>query len=194
MLPRTPVQTPVRPAARPLTRPAAQPAAPEPVREPVPEPVQEVLEMAPVAPYRVVGEVLDTYIVIEQEGAVLLKSDYGPEGKPVLPLEEPTSTNKTKVNVFGWAGCDSGFVVQGTGSGTGRQNAANGTYDIGFASAEVTEEDMNAENPIGDFEIYQLCADGIAIIVNTENTVSGVTTAQLKDIYTGVVTDWSEIE
>ena len=80
MLPRTPVQTPVRPAARPLTRPAAQPASPEPVREPVPEPVQEpapaapvqeVLEMAPVAPYRVVGEVLDTYIVIEQEGAVL---------------------------------------------------------------------------------------------------------------------------
>ena len=63
MLPRTPVQTPVRPAARPLTRPAAQPASPEPV--------QEVLEMAPVAPYRVVGEVLDTYIVIEQEGAVL---------------------------------------------------------------------------------------------------------------------------
>ena len=63
MLPRTPV--------RPLTRPAAQPASPEPVREPVPEPVQEVLEMAPVAPYRVVGEVLDTYIVIEQEGAVL---------------------------------------------------------------------------------------------------------------------------
>ena len=80
MLPRTPVQTPVRPAARPLTRPAAQPASPEPVREPVPEPVQEpapaapvqeILEMAPVAPYRVVGEVLDTYIVIEQEGAVL---------------------------------------------------------------------------------------------------------------------------
>ena len=63
MLPRTPV--------RPLTRPAAQPASPEPVREPVPEPVQEVLEMAPVAPYRVVGEVLDTYIVIEQEDAVL---------------------------------------------------------------------------------------------------------------------------
>lgn len=91
-------------------------------------------------------------------------------------------------------GLDVEITYDGTGSGTGRQNAANGTYDIGFASAEVTEEDMNAENPIGDFEIYQLCADGIAIIVNTENTVSGVTTAQLKDIYTGVVTDWSEIE
>lgn len=90
-------------------------------------------------------------------------------------------------------GLDVEIVYDATGSGTGRQNAANGTYDIGFASAEVTEEAMDAENPIGEYEIYQLCADGIAIIVNTANSLNGVTTAQLKDIYTGVITSWSEL-
>lgn len=85
---------------------------------------------------------------------------------------------------------------EGTGSGTGRQNAVNGTYDIGFASSEVTEEDMKKEEGDGhtwDGTIYQLCADGIAIIVNTENTVTNLTTEQLKNIYTGVVENWSDL-
>lgn len=44
---------------------------------------------------------------IEEQGAVLLKNNG------VLPLEEK------KVNVFGWSGSDSGYIIQGTGSGTG---------------------------------------------------------------------------
>ena len=75
-------------------------------------------------------------VQVEQEGAVLLKNENGPDGKPVLPLEEPTPENKTKVNVFGWAGCDSGFVVQGTGSGTGSRNNLTtflgGMREVGF--------------------------------------------------------------
>lgn len=47
---------------------------------------------------------------VEAEGAVMLKNDG------TLPLQ------KNKVNVFGWAGCDSGFITQGTGSGTGSRN------------------------------------------------------------------------
>ena len=48
---------------------------------------------------------------VEEEGAVLLKNTNG-----ALPLK----TNK--VNVFGWAGSDNGFIPQGTGSGTGSRN------------------------------------------------------------------------
>ena len=61
---------------------------------------------------------------------------------------------------------------------------------------EVSEEDMKKEEGDGhtwDGTIYQLCADGIAIIVNTENTVTNLTTEQLKNIYTGVVENWSDL-
>lgn len=85
------------------------------------------------------------------------------------------------------------ITYDGTGSGTGITNAANGTYDIGFASKEVTQDTVNAEEPTGTVTIFQLCADGIAIIVNTENTVTNLTKAQLKDIYTGKITAWSDI-
>ncbi len=50
---------------------------------------------------------------VEEEGAVLLKNDNN-----VLPLDP----DNAKVNVFGWAGSDNGFIPQGTGSGTGSRN------------------------------------------------------------------------
>ena len=79
--------------------------------------------------------------------------------------------------------------VGGGGSGTGITNSGNGTLDIGMASSEVTQDSF--ENPTGTMVIYQLCSDGIAIIVNNENPVNGLTVADLVDIYTGEVTDWS---
>ena len=48
---------------------------------------------------------------VEEEGVVLLKNENN-----VLPLKN------NKVNVFGWAGSDNGFIPQGTGSGTGSRN------------------------------------------------------------------------
>lgn len=87
------------------------------------------------------------------------------------------------------------ITYDGTGSGTGRQNTVNGTYDIGFASAEVTDEDMAENNDAThtwNGTIYQLCADGIAIIVNTGNTVTNLTTEQLRNIYTGANTTWAD--
>ena len=39
-----------------------------------------------------------------------------------------------------------------------------------------------------------LCMDGIAVVVNPANDLTNITLAQLKDIYTGVITDWSEIK
>lgn len=112
----------------------------------------------------------------------------------LMSVDKPDEGKTCLITAYKEAcGLDVAITYDGTGSGTGRQNAANGTYDIGFASAEVTEADMEAEEPIGDFEIYQLCADGIAIIVNNSNTIENLTTEQLRNIYTGVVTSWSEL-
>lgn len=84
------------------------------------------------------------------------------------------------------------ITYAGTGSGTGITSAADGSYDIGFASKEVSNETANA-GATAPVSVYQLCADGIAIIVNTENEVTDLTKAQLKDIYTGKITDWTAI-
>ncbi len=88
-------------------------------------------------------------------------------------------------------GQDVAINVQGGGSGTGINNAANGTFDIGMASKEVSEDDF--ENPTGTMVIYQLCADGIAIIVNTENTIADLTIADLVEIYTGKAQAWTDL-
>lgn len=79
--------------------------------------------------------------------------------------------------------------VQQSDSTTGVTSAIEGICDIGMASRELKDE-----------ETYQgvtatvIAMDGIAIIVNKENPVSALTTQQVKDIYTGAVTDWSEVQ
>ncbi len=82
--------------------------------------------------------------------------------------------------------------VSGNGSGQGITNAGNGTWEIGLASKEV-DASKDFTEPTGTMVVQQLCADGIAVIVNTANTVTNLTTEMLKDIYTGAVKNWSEV-
>ena len=84
------------------------------------------------------------------------------------------------------------FDGYGNGSGQGITNAGNGTWEIGLASKEVNAE-TDFTNPTGTMKVVQLCADGIAVIVNTANTVTNLTTEMLKNIYTGAVKSWSEV-
>lgn len=53
-------------------------------------------------------------VEVVQNGAVLLRNEANENGEKALPIHR-----KEKVNVFGWAGTDKGFIIQGTGSGTG---------------------------------------------------------------------------
>lgn len=81
------------------------------------------------------------------------------------------------------------YTYDGTGSGTGIKNAQDGTYTLGFASREL--KDSEIESGLG---YTTLCMDGIAIVVNPANTVSDISLDQIKEIYTGKVTDWSELQ
>ena len=56
-------------------------------------------------------------VTVVENGAVLLRNEKTSNGSRALPLEKGE-----KVNVFGWAATDDGFVLQGTGSGTGNKN------------------------------------------------------------------------
>ncbi|MCD7808657.1 MAG: phosphate ABC transporter substrate-binding protein [Erysipelotrichaceae bacterium] len=77
---------------------------------------------------------------------------------------------------------------QFTGSGTGIQSVADGKVDIGNSSRALKDEEL-AEGLVENI----VALDGIAIIVNEANTVTNLTTDQLVAIYTGEISNWSEV-
>lgn len=74
-----------------------------------------------------------------------------------------------------------------TGSGSGIQAVSEGRCDIGLSSRDLKDEEAKTLNQT------VVAIDGIAIIVNLQNTVTDLTVAQIKSIYTGEVTNWKDI-
>ena len=75
-----------------------------------------------------------------------------------------------------------------TGSGAGIEAASNGSADIGLASRAVKDEEA-ASGLVGT----TVALDGIAVIVNAESAVADLTVEQIAKIFTGEITDWSEV-
>ena len=78
--------------------------------------------------------------------------------------------------------------IQESDSTTGMTAAADGTCDIGMASREI--EDSEKDKGLTS---QAIALDGIAVIVNTQNTRTEITTDMVKKIFTGEVTDWSDV-
>ncbi len=77
--------------------------------------------------------------------------------------------------------------VQQTDSTAGMSATMEGICDIGMASRELKDSELAELTPT------VIALDGIAVIVNLENEVDALTSEQVKAIFTGEVTDWSEI-
>jgi phosphate transport system substrate-binding protein len=80
--------------------------------------------------------------------------------------------------------------ISGGGSGVGIQAIGAKTVDIGMSSREVTAAEK-AKYPA--FVITPVAQDGIAIIVNPANEIQHITLDQIKNIYLGKTTKWTEI-
>lgn len=80
------------------------------------------------------------------------------------------------------------FTYNPTGSGTGIKAVQEGRCDIGLSSRSLKEEEKAA----GLTETV-LAYDGIAIIVHPDNPTTSLTLSQIADIYTGKITNWSEV-
>ena len=80
------------------------------------------------------------------------------------------------------------FTYNPTGSGSGITAVLEGRCDIGLSSRALKDD----EKAQGLTETV-LAYDGIAIIVNPENTVEDLTVDQIASIYKGEVTNWSEV-
>ena len=78
--------------------------------------------------------------------------------------------------------------VQQSDSTTGVTSALEGVCDIGMASRDLKEEET-AKGAQGQV----IAMDGIAVVVNNENLVDDLSSEQVKDIYVGDTTDWSEL-
>ncbi|MCL2628001.1 MAG: phosphate ABC transporter substrate-binding protein [Oscillospiraceae bacterium] len=76
--------------------------------------------------------------------------------------------------------------VQGGGSSAGIQAAESGTADIGMSSRNLRETEQHLWS-------IEIAKDGLAIIVNPENTVRNLTLEQLRGIYAGDYTNWSQV-
>jgi phosphate transport system substrate-binding protein len=84
--------------------------------------------------------------------------------------------------------------VQGGGSGVGIASLLDKTTDIATSSRKIKAEEIEKAKTSGvtPNEI-PIALDGIAVIVHPTNTVKALTKAQIKDIYTGKVSNWSEV-
>ena len=78
--------------------------------------------------------------------------------------------------------------VQQSDSTTGVNDAIAGTSDIGMASRALKDSELE-QGVVGTV----IANDGIAVIVNNESTVTGLTSEQVKGIYMGELTNWSEV-
>ncbi|WP_018142917.1 substrate-binding domain-containing protein [Alloscardovia criceti] len=84
---------------------------------------------------------------------------------------------------------DANVEVQQSDSSTGVQNAINNVSDLGMASRDLKDSEKSS-----GVESVAIARDGIAIIVNKGNSITNLTLDQIKQIYTGDITKWSEVK
>lgn len=125
------------------------------------------------------------YVTISENAAY---SGKKPSGKisvagssSVSPVMEKLAEAYQKVNT------NAKVEIQTSDSSAGMQSAMGGTCDIGMASRDLKDEEKSA------LKVETIAKDGIAVIVNNANTCDDLTLDQVKSIYTGETTVWSDI-
>ena len=106
----------------------------------------------------------------------------------VLPIAQKAAEEFMKIN----KGVE--VSVKGGGSGVGIAAIIDGSADIGNASRAIkAKEIINAKskgiNPVGN----EVAKDGIAMVVHKSNPIDAITLDQLRDIFSGRITNWSKI-
>mgnify|MGYP000507802056 FL=1 len=125
------------------------------------------------------------YVTVSENAAY---SGKKPSGKisvagssSVSPVMEKLAEDYQKVNT------NAKVEIQTSDSSAGMQSAMGGTCDIGMASRDLKDEEKSA------LKVETIAKDGIAVIVNNANTCDDLTLDQVKSIYTGETTVWSDI-
>jgi phosphate transport system substrate-binding protein len=81
------------------------------------------------------------------------------------------------------------ITVEGGGSGIGVQKVGEGLVSIGNTGRALSEEEIAKYG----LKTYPFALDGVAVVVNPQNPVGGLTSQQVRDIFSGVITNWKEV-
>lgn len=76
--------------------------------------------------------------------------------------------------------------VQGGGSSAGIKSAQTSTADIGMSSRNLKEEEQGLWS-------VEIARDGLAVIVNPDNSITDLSLNQVQDIYSGIFTNWNQL-
>ena len=118
------------------------------------------------------------YEAADVEGKVVVAGSSS-----VTPVMEKLLEAYQKVNT------GAKIELQESDSTTGMTAAIDGTCDIGMASRELKDSEKSA-----GLTNQVIALDGIAVIVNNKNSASNITSEQVKAIFTGETTDWSNVK
>ncbi len=106
----------------------------------------------------------------------------------VLPIAQKAS------EVFMNNNHDAEISVRGGGSGVGIASLIDGTCDIADSSRAIKDTELDKAVTNGRHPKATVIAmDGICVIVHTSNSVSALTKKQIKDIYTGKISNWTQV-
>lgn len=139
--------------------------------------------------------------ILSSDGQKIVSKDYiaayddakpytksGAKGKVVVagsssvtPVMEKLSEAYKNVN------SDVEIEIQMSDSTTGMKNAVGGICDIGMASRELKDDELKELTPT------VIALDGIAVVVNNENPLENISSDDVKAVFTGEKTTWSEI-
>ena len=111
-----------------------------------------------------------------------------PSGKAVVGGSSSVSPVMEKlIEAYKKVNTGAEIELQTTDSTTGMTSAIDGSYDIGMASRELQDEEKDK------LDSHVIATDGIAVIVNKNNTTDELSSDQVKTIYTGDATTWDEV-
>ena len=128
--------------------------------------------------YIPVDDAAEAYAGTSPEGTVVVAGSSS-----VSPVMEKLKEGYEAVNP------NASIEIQTSDSTTGVESTISGICDIGMASRELKDTETS-EGVTGT----QIAIDGIAIIVNNENSMTDITSDQVKQIYTGEVTNWEDLQ
>lgn len=132
--------------------------------------------------------------IVAEEGYISVESNgsYTPSGKTgnvtVSGSSSVTPVMQVLKEEYEALNPDVTIELQQSDSTTGVNDAIAGTSDIGMASRALKDSELE-QGVVGTV----IANDGIAVIVNNESTVTGLTSEQVKGIYMGELTNWSEV-
>ena len=125
------------------------------------------------------------YVTVSENAAY---SGSKPSGKIVVAGSSSVSPVMEKlIEAYKAINTGADIELQTTDSSAGMTAAIEGTCDIGMASRELKDKEAS------ELKSETIAKDGIAVIVNTNNTLDSLTLDQVKAIYTGETKVWSDV-